>query len=147
RLLDVRVDGIALLVVHGPARPPRQRELRDHAQRVEIDDRSSAALTHWLAQVEAVQPPPLGVEGEPVWVRPHVDPADQLLTRTAKDTDSVGGAVAGEEQVVLLVNQHAGYARQVGERAQMRSLLAVEHVDSISTRVRDVHAAAGPEYV
>jgi hypothetical protein len=79
RLADVRVDAVALLVVDGPARPPRQRQLGENAQRVEVDDGGGTALAERLAEIERVEPASAAVVGEPVRMRPDLDPPEQLL--------------------------------------------------------------------
>ena len=76
-------------------------------------------------------------------MRPHIDPAERRLVGAAEDADAGGVAVGGEEQIVLLVDQHPGDAGQVGERAQERVLFAVEHVDPVGTGVRHIHEPAG----
>lgn len=67
---------------------------------------------------------------------------EQRLVRAAEDADAGAGAIGGEEQVVLLVDQHAGDARQALERAQERPGGAVDHVDPVGAGVGDVQARA-----
>ena len=100
-------------------------------------------LAERLAEVERVQPTATAVVGEPVRMRPDLDPTEQLLVGAAEDAHAGCLAVAREEQVVLLVDQDAGDAGQVRERAQERSPLAVEDVDAVGAGVRHVHAPAG----
>ena len=45
---------------------------------------------------------------------------------------------------MLLVDKDPRHAGQMGERAQKRTSLAVQHVDSVGARVRDVDPPAGP---
>jgi hypothetical protein len=142
-LADVRVDAVALLVEDGPARPPRKRQLAEHAHRLEVDDGGGAVLPERLAEVERVEAAPTAVVGESVRVQPDLDPAEQLLVRAAEDAHARGAAVAREEEVVLLVDQHAGHAGQIGERAQEHLRAAVDDVDAVGAGVRDVQAAAG----
>ena len=105
-------------------------------------------LAQRLAEVEAVQPPPAAVVGEPVWVRPHLDLCEKPLFRAAEDADARGGAVAGEEEVVLLVDQSAGDAGQVrGKRTQVAARRAVEHLHAVSAGVGDIHPRAWTEDV
>src|SRR5207248_214638 len=93
---DVRVDAVALLVVERPTWPARQRQFLDNFERVDVDDRGGAVIADRLAQVEAVEPPPRAVVGEPVRVRPNLDPAQKRLVRAAEDADPGGAAVGGE---------------------------------------------------
>lgn len=76
-------------------------------------------------------------------MRPDLDPPEQPLVRAAEDAHAGGVQVRGEEQVVLLVDEHAGHSRQIRERAQERARRAVEYVDAVGARVRDVHSPAG----
>src|SRR6266700_6473899 len=76
-------------------------------------------------------------------MRPDLHLPDQLLVGATEDADAVGAAVAREQQVVGFVDQHAGDARQIRERAQKRAPFAVEDVDAIRTRVRDIQPPAG----
>src|SRR5207244_12429975 len=85
---DVRVDDVSLLVVDGPARPAWQRQLPDHAHRVEVDERGGAVLAERFPQVEAVQPPAAAVVGEPVRVWPDLDLPEQLLIGAAEHADA-----------------------------------------------------------
>ena len=55
-------------------------------------------------------------------MRPDPDLSEQPLVEAAEDADAGGGAVAREEQVVLLVDEDAGDAGQVGsERRNVRA--------------------------
>jgi GGDEF domain-containing protein len=76
-------------------------------------------------------------------MRPDLDPAAQQLVGTVEDAHARCAAVAREEQVVLLVDQDAGDAGQIGERAQERLRAAVNDVYAIGASVRHVDAAAG----
>src|SRR5207253_3086603 len=143
RPLDVRVDAVAIVIVDGPAWSPRQRQLCEHAHRVELDNGGGAAFAEWFAEVEAVQPTSAAVVGESVRVRPHVDLAEQLLIRAAEDADARGGSVARKKQVVFLIDEDAGDARQLGgEGVQVSARLAVEHLDPIGAGVSDIHPSA-----
>ena len=144
RLADVGVDTVALLVVDSPARPSGQRQLGDDAHRLEVDDGGAAVLAQRLAEVERVQTPPVAVVGEPVRVRPDLDAADELLVGAAKDAHARRGAVAREQQVVVLVDQDAGDTGQAGQRAEQGPALTVEHVDAVGTGVRHVQPPPGP---
>src|SRR5438034_11214591 len=88
-----------------PAGPTWQRQLGEHAHRIEFDDRGGAVFAERLTEVEAVEPAPLPVVGEPVRVRPNVHVTEQLLVGAAEDADAGGAAVAREEQLLLLVDQ------------------------------------------
>ena len=83
----------------------------DH--RVELDDRGGAVLAERLAEVEAVEPAPLQVVGEPVRVRADLDLSEQLLIGATEDADAGGAAVAREEQLLLLVDENPGDAGQL----------------------------------
>jgi hypothetical protein len=48
--------------------------------------------------------------------------------------------VGSEEEVVLLIDEHARDSGQVDERPQEGARPAVDHVHAICTGVRDVHA-------
>ena len=76
-------------------------------------------------------------------MRPHLDTAAQLLVGAAEDAHARRAAVAREEEVVLLVDQDAGHAGQIGERTQDRLRAAVDDVHAVGAGVRDVHSAAG----
>src|SRR5213076_2733831 len=96
RLLDAGVDDITLPVVEHPARPARQGQLGMYDHRVELDGRGGAVFAERLAEVEAVEPAPLQVVGEPVRVRADLELSEQLLVGTAEDADAGGAAVARE---------------------------------------------------
>lgn len=130
---DVRVYAVAFSVA----------QFGDHLQRLDVDDRDGAVLAQRFAEVERVQAAPSCVVGESVRVWPDRDLSEQLLVRAAEDRDPGGGAVAGEQQVIGLVDQHARDFGQVGERANELAALEVDHVDAVGADVRDVHAAAG----
>src|SRR5207244_1442746 len=108
-------------------------------QRVDLDDGCAAALPERLAEVEGVGPPPPAVVREAVRVRAHVDLPEQLLVGAAEHTHAAGGAIARDQQVVLLVDQDTRDTRQTWKRAQVAAGLAVEHIDAVGTRMRDVH--------
>jgi hypothetical protein len=135
-------DDVALPVADGPARPPRQRQLGDDPHRLEVDDGGAAVLAQRLAEVERVQTPPPAVVREGVRVRPHLDAADKLLVGAAKDADPGGLAVARKQQVIALLDEDAGDAGQLGQRAKERLLAAVDHVDAVGAGVCHVHATA-----
>jgi hypothetical protein len=120
----------------------------DEAHRVEVDDRGGAVLAYGFAEVEAVQPSPLPVVGEPIRVRAHLDLPEQLLIRAAKGTDARtdarGAPITREEQVVLFVDQHTGHTRELRERAQEGARANVEYVDAVGAGVRDVHPPGRP---
>ena len=82
------------------------------------------------------------IEGEPVRTGTDRDPRDQLLVRAAEDADARCGAIGREQQVVLGVDEHAGDAWEVRQRAQVRVVAAVDDVDRILRGVRDVEPAA-----
>jgi hypothetical protein len=77
-------------------------------------------------------------------MRPDLHLSERLLVGAAEDGDPRGGPVAREQQVIGFVDQHAGDARQAGQRAQKRTLLAVEDVDAVGTCMSDVHPPRGP---
>src|SRR5947199_252480 len=111
-----------LAIIERPARPARQRQLPDHAHRVKVYERGGAVLAERFPQVEAVQPPAAAVVGEPVRMRPHLDLREQLLIGAAEDADAGSASVAREEEIVLLVDQNAGNARQLrGKGIQVRA--------------------------
>src|SRR2546430_8968506 len=115
----------------------------DH--RVELDDRGGAVFAERLAEVEAVEPAPLQVVGEPVRVRADLDLSEQLLVGAAEDADPGGAAVAREEQLLRLVDENAGDAGQLGrQRAQVATSVAVEHLDPVGAGVGDVDAPTLP---
>src|SRR5437773_4453282 len=53
-----------------------------------------------------------------------------------------GRAIGREEQVLLAVDQHAGDAWQIRDRADVRSAATVQHVDPIGASVGDVESTA-----
>src|SRR5207244_11171080 len=101
----------------------------DH--RVELDDRGGAVFARRLPEVEAVEPAPLRVVGEPVRVRADLGLSEQLLVGAAEDADPGGAAVAREEQLLLLVDENPGDAGQLSRSgAQGATGVAVGDRDS-----------------
>src|SRR5262249_5824762 len=84
---------------------------------------------------------------EPVRMWPDGHLTDQLLARAVKDAHAGAGAVAREEEIVVLIDQDSGHAWQVGQRVKVALLFAVDDVDAVGAGVGDVEAPAGVEEV
>jgi hypothetical protein len=75
-------------------------------------------------------------------MRPDQDLTERLFVRASEDADASRRAVAREEKVVCLVDEYAGDAGEAGQRTQVCTRAAVEHVDTDRPCVRDVHPTA-----
>ena len=75
-------------------------------------------------------------------MRADRDASKQRTVRTAEEADASRGTFGGEEQVLLAIDEHTGYAGQIGDCAEVCPTPTVEDVDAIGTGVRDEQLAA-----
>jgi len=142
RTLDGHVHLVTRAIEDRPARPARKPDGPDDASLIDGHDGSTAACSGRLAEVEAVQMAPAGIERETVRPRPDVDLCKQRFVRAAEDAHPSRGAIGGEQEIPPAVDEHAGDARQVGQRAKVGIAAAVDHVDGVRCRMCDIQATA-----
>ena len=142
--LDRNEHTVARGVEDGPPRSSRKGDRRHDVTRIDSHDGSGGACSGWLAEVEAVEVAAACVEREPVRSGPDRDLREKRFVGAAEDAHPRGATVGREQAIRSAVDEHAGDAGQVGQRAEVGIAAAVEHVDDIHRRVRDVQPATAP---
>lgn len=142
RLSNVGEDPIARIVVHGPPGPAGERDGSGDPESVEVHHRNGALLPHRLAEVEDEQPLPGGIVGQPVGVLAHAHPGQECLVRALVHADLGGLPIRGEQQVPGGIDQDAGDARVIRQRAEEGVSGAIDHVHAVRPGVGDVEATS-----
>jgi hypothetical protein len=122
--------------------PSGQHELCRHLHRREVDDGRRAPVPGRLSEVEREEPAPPAVVRETVRMVSDCDVSQGPLVREREHAHARGAAVACEQAVVLLVDEHARDTVEIVQRAQVLDPVAVDHVHAVGAGVRDVQSPA-----